>query len=109
MANKCTIDLDKYVPRNVYSLDTQSWGIVLRNKCKIEERGKEADKVEIFFPEYLTSISTSFLEEFLGVAILEHKDNFTKKFTLTTYGQYKIQPYLHEAMNRILQKELVCG
>ena len=105
------IDLNEYVPDELSSLSTRSWGIALRNYTGIDQFAKEADcdePVTIVVPSRITALSSSFLEEFFEKSIVNCRGNksaFLKKFVLKSEGNYNFDLYLKEAFDRLTIKE----
>jgi len=81
-------------------------GAEVRKKSNIDEIANKNEKVKIIIPDNIFSINPSFLEEFLVNVVQKYgKEEFFKKFSFVSKGDYDVTSSLTEAIDRILNNE----
>jgi hypothetical protein len=108
-----SVDLNEYIHEDTTALNTRTWGIMLRNASKIDEKvdklGKHSSHIEILMPKHITSVATPFLEEFLGKTIITvggNRSELLDRIKLVCEGREVFKPYLEDAIKRVGDKEL---
>lgn len=102
------LDLRDQVPDDVTALISRVWGIALRNGTRIDDLEKDNEYIKIIFPRHITSVSTDFLEEFLGNIIIKldgDQEELLRRFTVVSEGNYNFDRYLKDAIKRVREKE----
>ena len=102
-----TIDLTKYALPGTKMFNNRSWGILVRNESNIDSLIGKYDEIDILIPSNADNLNTSFLEELLENVVSKlGEDEFRKKFRFTSRAGYNIEPYVSEAISRILKLEV---
>lgn len=102
---KYSINLGEYRTPGARIFTGRDRGIEVRVKSKIDNFAIENDTLTIIIPEDIITINPSFLEEyFKNVIMTLGKEDFLKKFKFENQGEYKIEPNLNTAIDRILRK-----
>lgn len=101
------LDLSDLIPEDINTLNTRTWGIVLRNRSRIDDLEREHDELEILIPVQVTAISTTFVEELLESIIVKHRnvEVVLQKISLKSAGKYNFGIYLENAVKKIYNKE----
>lgn len=79
-------------------------GEFVREKSRVDKIESNYSSVTIIIPNNVYSINPSFFEElFVNVVKKLGKDDFLKKFTFISQGNYDYKKQLNEAIDRILR------
>lgn len=85
-------------------------GAEVRKASKIDSLESQYDHIEIVVPSDIYSINPSFFEEFLRNVVSKiGKEEFLKRFTLKSEGQFDYTTKLLEAIDRILNSKTAIG
>lgn len=104
------INLEDYRVQGAKVLTGRDRGKYVRLESKIDEIEASYDEVFIIIPKEIYSIIPSFFEElFLNVILKLGRDDFFKKFNITSLGEYKYEKPLNEAIDRILRNKTAIG
>jgi hypothetical protein len=103
--NLITIDLDAYISKQNVVLAGRENGQAVRTKSKIEQLVKESSadtKFLIIVPDYIASITPSFLEGFLRKEMIDlGKERFQSKFVFKDEGDSDVNEYVEETVDRV--------
>lgn len=96
------LELEPYIPQEITSLNTRTWGYVVRTSSNIEVLAKEHEYIDIVFPWQVTSVSVEFIEELLENIVLDFgAENVLNRFRLRSAREYNFDSYLKQAVNEI--------
>lgn len=85
-------------------------GKYVREVSNLDKIESQYEIINIIIPSNIYAINPSFFEElFLNVVTKLGKENFLKKFTFTTEGNYDYTLTLHDAIDRIMRKKNALG
>lgn len=100
------LDLGVYQTPGAKVFTGRPRGKKVRSDSKIDILETQYDKILVVIPESIESINPSFLEElFNNVVKKMGREEFFKRFEFENFGEYKVGPYLEEAIERILEDQ----
>lgn len=96
------LDLERHIPKEVTSLNTRTWGFVVRDRSQIEELSKGEEDIEIVFPWHVTAVSVEFIEELLENIVIDRgEENVLNRFRLVSTRGYNFDSYLKQAVSQV--------
>jgi hypothetical protein len=99
--NRYRLELESLIPEEITSLNTRTWGFVIRNSSNIEEVAKEK-YIDIVFPWHVTSVSVDFIEELLENIVMDYGEEYVlERFRLLSTRGYNFDSYLQQAIKQI--------
>lgn len=103
--SEITINLELYKTPGARIFTGRDRGEEVREKSNLNECYNNNDTIIIIIPSDTITINPSFLEEFFKDVVLKFgSEVFLKKSKFQNMGEYKIEPNLATAIERILRK-----